>query len=426
MLASAEEKAKSPPFDRIVRLLRWSQKYMKTDMLYLAKGGFWLTLGQAASMATGLLLVIGFANLLPKDVYGNYKYILSLAGIIGSISLTGMGLAVTQAVARGFEGTLRTGFWVQLKWSVFTMLAASGGATYYFMSGNRVIAISLLIAGACSPIIDSTSLSGDFLSGKKDFKTGTLYGIVRSLIHVTVLLATIALTHDVVLIVLAYFLSQAATGAVLYLRVLKKYKPTQEADRSNMDFGKHVSLVNILSIVGSHFDKILIFHYLGPVQLAVYSIAFSLPAQMKILTKTISSLVFPKMSSVSLETIRSAIYPKTLRIFLAFGAVVAIYILAAPLVFRLIFPQYLDALPYSQALALGYLFSAAVLFPQTFYAQKRPKEIYIAKIVGTGTRILLLLALVPPFGIWGAVYTYILANAVSTAATIVLFHRLKE
>src|SRR5689334_12787395 len=74
---------------RAERLLRWSERYMKTDMVYLAKGSFWLTLGQVAASASGLLLVIGFANLLPKEVYGTYKLILSLAGIIASFSLTG-------------------------------------------------------------------------------------------------------------------------------------------------------------------------------------------------------------------------------------------------------------------------------------------------------------------------------------------------
>ena len=92
---------------KVKELLLRSEKYTKTDMLYLARGGFWLTLGQGLGIIAGLLLVIGFANLLPKEVYGNYKFILSLGGIIGAFTLTGMSIAVTQAVARGFEGNFR-------------------------------------------------------------------------------------------------------------------------------------------------------------------------------------------------------------------------------------------------------------------------------------------------------------------------------
>lgn len=411
---------------RAERVLRWSERYLKTDMVYLAKGGFWLTLSQAVSVAAGLILVIAFANLLPKEVYGSYRLVLSVAGVIAAFSLTGMGISVTQAVARGFDGILRTAFRVQLKWCAFLVIAAAAVASYYFLSGNHAIAFSLLIAGALSPIIESTSLYADFLTGKRDFRRSAIYTIIRNIVPVVALVGTIFLTENIIIISLAYFASHAATSGVLYLKTLSAFKPSRETDYSNIGFGKHVSVMNALSIAASHLDKILVFHYLGAVELAVYGIAFSLPAQMKVGTKILNTLALPKMSSASLQSIRSAIWQKTAKLFLGFGIIIAIYILAAPLVFRLIFPQYLDAVVVSQALALGYIFSPTLLFTDVFYAQKRQKDIYILKIVTSGARILLLLALLPPLGIWGAVYAFILANAIGSAAAILMFRRLKE
>lgn len=398
---------------------------MKTDMLYLAKGGFWLSVGQAAATASGLLLVIGFANLVPKEVYGSYKYVLSVAGIIAAFTLTGMDVAIAQAVARGSEGALRTGVRVQLRWSAFMVLAALAAAAYYYANGNRVLAACLLIVGAFSPVIESASLAGAYLNGKKDFRTSTIYGIFRNIVPIAVLLGTIALTDDLVLIVLAYFLSHAAMAAAAYLLVLRKYRPVPGEDPSVVGYGKHVSATNVISIVVSYLDKILVFHYLGAVPLAAYGIAFSLPGQMKILTKMVSALAFPKMSAVDLQTLRSAIGQKAWRLFFGYAAVVAAYIAAAPLLFRLIFPRYLDAVALSRALALGYLFSPSTLFSQAFFALKRPKEIYVNKIAAAAVRLLLLLALLPPLGVWGAVYAYVLGNAVSFVITLVLFRRLK-
>lgn len=39
---------------RIYKLLRWSQRYTRTDMVYLAKGGTWLSLAQGVATLAGL------------------------------------------------------------------------------------------------------------------------------------------------------------------------------------------------------------------------------------------------------------------------------------------------------------------------------------------------------------------------------------
>ena len=107
---------------KIYKALKWSEKYTKTDMVYLAKGGSWLVGGQVINTIAVLALAIGIANFLPKEIYGNYKYVLSLIAIIGAFSLTGMATAVTQAVAKGFEGNLKYGLKISLKWSLVTSI----------------------------------------------------------------------------------------------------------------------------------------------------------------------------------------------------------------------------------------------------------------------------------------------------------------
>ncbi|HEX9608834.1 MAG TPA: oligosaccharide flippase family protein, partial [Candidatus Paceibacterota bacterium] len=87
-------------------VLRKSERYTKTDMVYLTKGGIWLSISQGVAMVTGLLVAIAFANLLTPETFGTYKFVLSLAGIIGAFSLTGMSTALIRSVANGQEGAL--------------------------------------------------------------------------------------------------------------------------------------------------------------------------------------------------------------------------------------------------------------------------------------------------------------------------------
>ena len=69
------------------------------DLKYFASGGFWTTLGQGINAILAFALTIAFANMIPKETYGIYRYILSIAGILNIFTLKGMNTAVVQAVA---------------------------------------------------------------------------------------------------------------------------------------------------------------------------------------------------------------------------------------------------------------------------------------------------------------------------------------
>ncbi len=180
-------------------LLRLSERYFKTDMMYLVKGGLWLTFGQIVSSFSIFLLAIAFANLLPKEAYGTYKYALSLAGILTALTLTGMNTAVTQAVARGFEGTLKKSFWIQLRWSVLMIFAAAGGSVYYFLRGNEVLGFALIIIGILSPILNSANTYTAYLGGKKDFKNLSRYSAISSIIWTATVFFTLILPDFITL-----------------------------------------------------------------------------------------------------------------------------------------------------------------------------------------------------------------------------------
>ncbi len=53
--------------NKIYKGLKKSEKYTKTDMVYLTKGGFWLACGQIATAVSGLLLTLVLLTLPPKN-----------------------------------------------------------------------------------------------------------------------------------------------------------------------------------------------------------------------------------------------------------------------------------------------------------------------------------------------------------------------
>jgi O-antigen/teichoic acid export membrane protein len=138
---------------------------------------------------------------------------------------------------------------------------------------------------------------------------------------------------------------------------LKKFPPNKNEDVQIISYGKHLSLIRAIGAIASQLDKILIFHYLGAVEVAIYFFAIAPIQQINGLFKNIPTLALPKLSQRSFKEIDSVLYKRMVQLFF-WGLIMAgIYILIAPYFFKIFFPKYLDSVFFSQlfaaAIALG-------------------------------------------------------------------------
>ena len=385
--------------------MRWSEKYTGTDMVYLAKGGFWLTIGQIVSSLSALTLSVAFANFIPKETYGTYKYILSVVGLVGMFSLTGMNLAVTQAIARGLEGTLRKSFLVQLKWSIIPLTISIVGGIYYLVQGNKILALSLLIAGLLNPISDSANTFLAFFGGKKMFGTQVKYNAIFFFFTTIIMLATIFISGKVIWLIFIYFFSRFIINIFLYIKTLRSFTPNDVSDDKTIDYGKHLSLINIPTIIASNVDKILIFHSFGAAQLAIYTFAIALPEQIKGILKNIAVLALPKLSEKTKHDARRAITGKITRFLLLLVTLIVTYVILAPFLYKLLFPQYLESVHYSQIFIISLLFTGLIImFTNVLQSQIEIKSLYKFNIAGSIIQILILFFMITYCGILGVVW----------------------
>lgn len=408
---------------KIFNALKWSEKYVKTDMIYFTKGSFWLTIETVSASILGLILTIGFANLLPKESFGTYKYLISIADIVAILSLSGMATAVTQSVARGFDGILKKGFLVSLKWGTLMFFVSLVGAIYYFINNNNVLAIGFLFIGTLTPLQKSAGLYDAFLKGKKDFKTKTIYGVIRSFLSISLLIITILATDNPLIILFIYLALQTTLALFFDFLTIKKYKIKKDSDPLSINFGKHLSLVNIAGKISSQLDNILVFHYLGAIQLAVYNFAL---APLRHLGKTnmiIQQLAFPKISAKNIREIKKAILHKTFILFGAMSVIVILYIIAAPYIFKFLFPQYTESIFFSQIIILS-LLVPSTLISQTFDAHMRKREIYIIRTIVPLFKIIMFFILLPLYGIWGAIAATLTGNILNFLFCLFFFMKL--
>jgi PST family polysaccharide transporter len=408
-------------------LLDKLQSLFRTDIRYLLKGTAYLSIGQIFAALSGFLLTIGLVNILDQANYGLYTYILSLAGMVGAFTLSGMDTTVAQAVAKGFDRTLVRGFWSKLCWSIPASIVTLCIGGYYVYNQNYILGVSLLIISLFSPLLSASSLYGSYFNGKKQFKKLAFDNAFRNALITVSILVVAYTTQNVILIILAYFFSNTFISAVRFLYLTKKLPVSDSSsDASSMSLGKHLSVMESFSNISMYIDKIIVFQLLGATALAFYALALAPIKQLQSVSKIIRALVLPKFSIRTEGELMKALPHKTLIFFFASLAVAITYCIIAQLLFTSIFPKYSEALLYSQVLSLGLLFMPFILHAQTLTTLGKKRELYIFNIAKPIVRIALLVILIPLYGIWGAIFSFILTQLITGIILLALFRKMSN
>lgn len=397
-------------------LLRKSEKYFKTDMVYLAKGGSWLTFGQITTSIASFVLSIAFANLVPQTVYGVYRYVTSLTATLTAFSLTGVGTAVTQSVARGFENVIRSAFWMNVRWSALLIGISLIGSIYYFLQGNTTLSISLLFIGSFSPFLNSAHLATYYANGKKDFTRLSIYNIVKGVVPALALIATLFVTQNILVILFIYFFANTAVALLTYRDAIRFYKPNTTDDPDILDYSKKLSLLGMLSTLTAQADKILIFTSIGAAELAIYSIAMAFPEQIKSALRNLNFLMIPKFAERAPEQIFE-LRGKIIKLSLLLVAITTLYLVSAPLLYKLFFPAYAaDAVRLSQLFSLSILATVAMVPNSIMIARKRNKDLFV---INTASSIIQLVFLA--IGIyWGGIMGIAISKVVAAYISAIL------
>lgn len=394
-------------------------------MVYLTKGGFWMVLGQTVSVAITAAVAIAFANILTKEEYGTYKYVLSLAATLSAFSLTGMNMAIINAVAKGFDKTFIKSIMVQIKWSLPMFVISLGLCAYYFLTGQPIIGTSLIFVSIFSPFINAFNTYSAYLNGKKLFRKISFYSILISCFVNAAGLAVLIATNNIPFLVLTYFLANFAILGLILKRVIKSNKINQEEDNSYIGYGKHLSLIYFLSNLVMNIDKIFIFNILGPIQLAVYNFAIIIPEQIRGFIKILGTLAYPKFAQKTLQESKTNIGYRIMITFIAGGIIMTAYIIVAPYIFRIFLPKYLDSIFYSQIFAVSTIFSSVILILNAILTSHKETvaDLYKINIFMAAVKIAVYFAAIYFFGLMGAIICATFLALIQIAITIFFLNK---
>ncbi len=411
---------------KIKYFLLWTQRWTKTDMLYLAKGGFWVTLEKTIFNILGIASMLVLANYLDKNTFGIYQYVLSLFAIFQLSSLTGINSSLPLTVARGNEATFPASVRTKIKWGFIGFFISVLMGIYYIIKQDHVLGYSLIIISLAVPFADSFYLYNRYLIGLKKFKDFSKNNILIKILSVSFIIAVVLLTNNIFIILILTIFPPIFLNIFYTFKYYKKYPPNNNMDNKSIAMGKHLSAINLLSGIIKNADKIIIFHFLGTTQIAIYTFAMMPVSKIRnIISGNVSTLAIPKIGSKSLQELKQILPKKVKTITIFLSLIILIYFISAPFLFNMFLPKYTDSIFLSRVFSLSLLLVPSGLFSSSLLANLKKKELYLINSVMPFLKILLFSIFLPLWGSLGMILALMCTDSLKYLLTIFLFYKTK-
>ncbi|MFO0765098.1 MAG: oligosaccharide flippase family protein [Patescibacteria group bacterium] len=395
------------------------EQKLKINVRQHAKNSSLLAAGSFVASLMGLAISVVYANFLSKETYGEYRYVLGLLNVFNSFSLTGMNVAVAQAVARGFDGVLMASIKYQLKWAIPHTLGGLVAAGVFYCRGDMTAAVCLALIAIIVPVSNAFNTYTAFLQGRKAFTAFSASTVVQSIaVYSSIAVAVFASRH-VVWVTLANIGATLAVALIMHAWTLWRFKPGTSTDQNAITYGRNVSLLWGIRMAAEQIDTFLIHGFLGPVALATYAVITTVPERLKGYIKIAPLVVLPNHANRTLADIVPPLRKKLALMTLALAGISAAYALLCPLLFGWIYPLYQNAVPLAQLYGITFIFGLSTI-PLTILFSQQESKVLSNVLIGSSIAQGIIMAL----GLWlgglmGAIAAKLVFQLLQTVTMIV-------
>ncbi len=398
--------------------------FFQLDIRKILGRASYLLGSQAVANLLSFAVAITAAHLVSKDIYGTYRYVISTISFIGAFSLTGLATAIIRSTARGYDRLYLLSFKRSVAWSSPAILVGIGVGIWYLANGNLVLGFSIAFGGVLFPLIQALLLYRSYLNGKEYFKALMESNIAYSLVTSIAVFLTLVLNPSITALVFAYYASNLLVTATLTITIRKRFKPNDIPDPEAGKLEQHLSIMNVLDIGATQLDKILLFQIGGPIEVARYVFATIIPEQLRNVVKYVSTLSMPIFSALPKDVAKSKGLFLVRRLFLITIPLVTVYILLAPIAYKIFFPSYIEVVSYSQVFALILLFDGGIS-GTILKTKNEVRKLYHVNIISNVVKVALLVILGLTMGIWGIIISRIISRIIGFFISYVLVKRMK-
>ena len=243
------------------------------------------------------------------------------------------------------------------------------------------------------------------MQAKHEFKYSSINtGLVKLISSIAVIVA-VYLNPSTIYLIFAFYVSQVLVTYFQYKILIKKFPVRNNiVDEGMLSYAKHTSFSGIFYMLFGQVDKFILYHFFGPVSLASYWIASTIPQEFGRVLSTVLQVAYPKFVKGDHEQMKKAISSKLLTLTFILFIISLLYSLIAYPFFHLFFPQYIDQVSKSIVLMFSFTVVPHLFVWQYYTAKRNVKVVYINNTVDPVLQVILYIILIPTFGIWGLVF----------------------
>jgi O-antigen/teichoic acid export membrane protein len=382
-----------------------------------------LTLSRLANYGLMLISPVLLVRLLTVEEFGRYREFLLYASILQALAIFSINDSVLYCLPANPLSPWRIARQTVALTFVTSVLVVLALAVVDLASGGAVVGAYLV------PLAFYTLLSVNF-----DFweffwlargRPGAVfvYSASRLLARIAVAVGVAALTHDVRaviwgLVVLEGLRLIVATGAFLRLDQSRREPPLAEPWRDQVRFALPSGLASLLAMVTRNVSNVAVAKLLGPVALAQYAIGrFGEPVVVAV-RNSLSCVVLPEMVRRDRQDGGKplALWQRATVINALFLFPVAVFVAryAEPLIVTVFGPQY------AQAALIMQIYMLVVIrecfdFAPALRAINKTRPLVESNVAALLTCGIALLALIPLWGVGGAMAAFALGSFVDVS-----------
>lgn len=236
---------------------------------------FWVSARYFLLAASGILLTLGFARLAPKEVLGQYQFVLSLLSLFSIFSLPGLNMAALRAVSEKKPRAVITAVHRSFRTSLVAVPILVAYGIYLLSNGDKALGATVIAASLIFPFFYAPNTWYAYFEGRSDFKPVAIRTVIASFAVTAAVLVGLWLDFSVFWLVATFLLLSSAFSLIFYFQVQRivlaqKLKSGQDLDES---YGRRVTAQKFVYTLSESLPPLAVSFFLGHAALAGFQIA---------------------------------------------------------------------------------------------------------------------------------------------------------